>query len=346
MTIRLKKDGEIVHQEAKTFGSKATAREWAKRRETELEKPGAIEAQKHKGVSLGKVIDDLLILSREKFGRTRNTTLVFLKGQAIAEMDIVKITAADIIAHCTARVKSGTGGATVNQDVIFLRSAFKFGRSAMGLPISMSVVDDAAEMLRDNRVIHKPKKRDRRPTAEELEKLDGYYAGKYGKRAWRSKIPMRQIMWLAIYSCRRQDEICTLRLADIDWLHRVYKIRDMKSPDGSAGNHMEAHMPSDLGWIALKELAVIAEEAGGKVLVDFNNKSVSSSFTRACRFLGIEDLHFHDLRHEGASRLAEDGLTIPQIQQVTLHESWSSLSTYVNLPVRRGIRVDYVPVAI
>ena len=48
-----------------------------------------------------------------------------------------------------------------------------------------------------------------------------------------------------------------------------------------------------------------------------------------------------DLRHEGITRLAEDGLTIPQIQQVSLHESWESLRRYVNLSHRED-RLDFV----
>ncbi|MES9883256.1 MAG: tyrosine-type recombinase/integrase [Sedimenticola sp.] len=57
--------------------------------------------------------------------------------------------------------------------------------------------------------------------------------------------------------------------------------------------------------------------------------------------LGIENLKFHDLRHEGASHLAEDGLTIPQIQQVTLHEFLDSLSRYVNMTPIRGERLEF-----
>jgi integrase len=39
----------------------------------------------------------------------------------------------------------------------------------------------------------------------------------------------------------------------------------------------------------------------------FNHKSAGSAFTRACKDLGIANLHFHDLRHEGTSRLFEAG---------------------------------------
>lgn len=37
--IRLKKDGEIIHREAQTFSTRAAAKEWARRREVELENP-------------------------------------------------------------------------------------------------------------------------------------------------------------------------------------------------------------------------------------------------------------------------------------------------------------------
>jgi len=53
--------------------------------------------------------------------------------------------------------------------------------------------------------------------------------------------------------------------------------------------------------------------------------------------LDIDDLHFHDLRHEAATRLSEQGLTVPQMQQVTGHESWSSLQRYVSVSPRKTL---------
>lgn len=107
--------------------------------------------------------------------------------------------------------------------------------------------------------------------------------------------------------------------------------------NGASGNHKIAKMP-DAGWDVLKMLSKLATS---DVLLPVDTRTVSSSFTRACKVLGIDDLHFHDLRHEGASRLAEDGLSIPQIQQVTLHDSWGSLQIYVNINVKKGIRVNF-----
>ncbi|WP_033398000.1 tyrosine-type recombinase/integrase, partial [Arenimonas oryziterrae] len=63
----------------------------------------------------------------------------------------------------------------------------------------------------------------------------------------------------------------------------------------------------------------------------FNPKSVSAAFTRATRYLGIADLHFHDLRHEATSRLFERGYSIQEVAQFTLHESWETLRRYTHL---------------
>ena len=63
----------------------------------------------------------------------------------------------------------------------------------------------------------------------------------------------------------------------------------------------------------------------------YNPKSVGAAFTRACHYLEIEGLHFHDLRHEATSRLFEKGYSIQEVAQFTLHESWSSLKRYTHL---------------
>lgn len=63
----------------------------------------------------------------------------------------------------------------------------------------------------------------------------------------------------------------------------------------------------------------------------YNSRSVGTAFHRACVTLGIEDLHFHDLRHEGTSRLFEAGFEIPQVALVTGHKDWKMLRRYTHL---------------
>lgn len=338
--IRIKRGGQIVHNESQTFSKKPMAVAWLARREAELEKPGAIDASKHGGVSVG----DVLQMYREEvveggaFGRTKLAHIRQLEGGPLAELSAVSITSIDLLAHIKQRRQGGAGPATVANDLIWLRIAFKYVRRARGIPLRPEVIDEATEAARSARMIGRAKRRDRRPTPDELEKLDAYF-GKQTFRKDGSSPPMRLIMWFAIYSCRRQEEICSLRRADIDIDSRTIMVRDVKHPDGSAGNNRLALMTPrclDLVGVILQDV-----RSGDGRLLPFNEKTVSANFTRACRVLGIDNLRFHDLRHEGCSRLAEDGATIPQIQQVSLHESWSSLQRYVNLPPVRARRVDF-----
>jgi hypothetical protein len=57
-----------------------------------------------------------------------------------------------------------------------------------------------------HRVIARSKRRKRRPTIEELQKLDEYFGVRYRHRC--TVVPVRPIIWFAIYSSRRESVIC------------------------------------------------------------------------------------------------------------------------------------------
>ena len=44
-----------------------------------------------------------------------------------------------------------------------------------------------------------------------------------------------------------------------------------------------------------------------------------------------DDLHFHDLRHEGISHLFELGWNIPKVAMVSGHRTWTSLKRYTHI---------------
>lgn len=63
----------------------------------------------------------------------------------------------------------------------------------------------------------------------------------------------------------------------------------------------------------------------------YAESTISAAFQRACKAANIEDLTFHDLRHEGVSHLFELGYSIPQVSMISGHRSWSNLSRYTHL---------------
>jgi integrase len=66
-------------------------------------------------------------------------------------------------------------------------------------------------------------------------------------------------------------------------------------------------------------------------LFPYSTDAISAAFTRACKFLEIPNLRFHDLRHDGVSRLFEIGTSIPHAAAVSGHRSWTSLKRYTHL---------------
>ena len=61
-------------------------------------------------------------------------------------------------------------------------------------------------------------------------------------------------------------------------------------------------------------------------------KAICDGFARLTKRAGIEDLHFHDLRHEATSRLCESGkLKQMEIMEMTGHDTMTTFRRYVKL---------------
>ena len=54
-------------------------------------------------------------------------------------------------------------------------------------------------------------------------------------------------------------------------------------------------------------------------------------FTRLKEQCGIEDLRFHDLRHEATSRLFERGFNVMEVASITGHENLKHLKRYTHI---------------
>lgn len=345
--VRVMRDGKRVRAESKTFSKMALAKEWIRRREAELELAGEAGLPEGSDLTLRQGIHLYLEAVGDNFGRSKNAALQALADMPIAETRVVDLVPRDFIEHVQWRKAQpvtpshprGVGPSTLNNDLIFLRLVIRYLQHARGLPVGPSVVSDAVDALRAGRVISKSSQRERRPLADELRRLDAYLYERW--QSGRMTVPMWHLMWLAIYSGRRQEELARLPRSGFDREHGVYVISDgIKNPGGRTKRDVEAVLPP-AGWAVVDR--ILADFPGDDgALLAFNPKSAGTRWINACKILGIVDLRFHDLRHEALSRLGEDGLTVPQIQQVSLHHSWDSLRRYVNMPARRGERVEFM----
>ena len=315
--IIIKRDGKVVHQESKVFDRKQAATAWATRREEELRKPGAIGRRKD-DPTLADVIDRYVDESEKKIGRTKAQVLRTIKTYDIAERRCSEITSAELISF----VQSLPVKPQTRQNYLsHLAAIFAVARPMWGYPLDQQAITDAFTVAKRMGITSKGASRDRRPTLPELDKLMEHFATIKTRRP--GSIPMQRIIPFAIFSTRRQEEIVTIRWSDYEG-NRVL-VRDMKHPGDKIGNHTWCELVPEASAI------VDALPCRTERIFPYSTDAISAAFTRACKVLAIDDLHFHDLRHEGVSRLFELGRTIPQVASVSGHRSWNSLQRYTHL---------------
>ncbi len=168
--------------------------------------------------------------------------------------------------------------------------------------------------------MQKPKNEPERPTSEELDLLREALRKRQSFRPnGPTRIPYLDILEFSILTCMRIGEVCTILWDDLDEKNKTVLVRDRKDPRKKEGNHMIVPLLGESFDIAMRQ------DKRNAYIFPYNPRSVSAGFQRARNELGIEDLRYHDLRREGASRLFEKGYSIEEVAQVTGHKNLNIL---------------------
>ena len=316
--ILLKRKGEIIHRESQTFDRRQAAKAWLSRRETELSEPGAFDRKSD--VKLADVIDRYVREFEREIGRTKAQVLAKIKQCDIAELRCSEIKSLQLAEFARSlKVQPQTRANYLSH----LAAVFRVARPLWGYPLDLQQIRDAMVAMRKLGTIAKGNSRERRPTLEELNRLMEHFEKVLAHRP--SSVPMAKVIAFAIFSTRRQEEITRITWADYNKAEGRVWVRDMKNPGDKKGNHVLCELPPEAVEI-IESMPRTASE-----IFPYSTDAISAAFTRACQQLEIDDLRFHDLRHEGVSRLFEMGKTIPQTAAVSGHRSWTSLQRYTHL---------------
>lgn len=317
-----KKGGVTLLREAKTFDKEKEAKAWIRWREAELDKPGALDNLHRPVTTLADAIDRY-VKEKTDIGRTKAQCLRSIRKYAISSKDCTTIKAADISAFAKELLDGGRKPQTVGNYVSHLAAVFNVAKPLWGIELDPAVMKEAQSALSKLGGIAKSEKRERRPTLAELDKLMQHFTDRNNRSTHAA--PMDRIIAFAIFSTRRQEEITQIAWNDLDEVHSRVLVRDMKHPGQKKGNDVWCELPPEALRI-IRAMPRTKEE-----IFPYGVDAISAAFTRACHLLGIYDLHFHDLRHEGVSRLFEMGKTIPLAASVSGHRSWNSLQRYAQI---------------
>ncbi|TDK50432.1 tyrosine-type recombinase/integrase [Antarcticimicrobium luteum] len=318
------------YTETRSFDKLKTAQAWAKKREAEIDADIAagreVKKRSEKGVTLGDAIDQYVKESMREIGKTKAQVLKTIRDEYdIANMACDQIESHHIVAFVKELHKRPglNSPATALNYLSHLSGVFSTARPLWGYPLNSQAMQDAQKVCGTMGFVSKPEERTRRPTLEELDRLMEHF--QQATEADTRTMPMHIITAFAIFSTRRQAEILRIAWGDYEPDHKRVLVRKMKNPGAKRGVDTWVELPDPC-------CAIIDTMPRKKDRIfPYNSDTVSRRFTEACKFLGIEDLHFHDLRHEGTSRLAEMGRTVPQLAAVTGHKAWKSLERYTHV---------------
>lgn len=327
--IRIKRDGVIVHQETETFDRKPAAKAWLKKRESELAEMGSLPAQVAPDPIFRDVITKYLdeVEAVRPLGKTKRQVLNTVKASSLADLPGSAIGSKELVDFARERMtEHGVTPQTVGNYISHISAVFSVAEAAWGYPIRYDEIRKAKAVLKKLGMASKSRERKRRPTLAELDKLMKHFFEMQERRP--HSICMPKIIAFGIFSTRRQEEITRIKWTDLDPKTQTVIVRDMKHPGQKIGNDVECYLPSE-AWRILQSMPRVTD-----CIFPYNGESISTAFTKACAFLGIEDLHFHDLRHDGVSRLFEMGWDIPQVSRVSGHRDWNSLRRYTHLKGR------------
>ena len=325
--VQVRRKGKFASE---TFLRRDHAREWANEAEGQIDRGRQPAGKRARGAKtfghlIDMHIDDMKEVGKPP-GRTKSATLEMLQRE-LGSLRAADLDRERLIKFGRDRAKQGAGPVTLSMDIGAIRLVIAHAHAVHGLELSVEPMDMARIALKRLGLVGKSNERDRRPTEDELNKLFDHF------KSPSQKIPMARIIQFAIATAMRQDEIFRATWSDLNKRTKMLTIRDRKDPRQKKGNDQEIPLLTVSGYDAMALIEEQAFQRGNEDdrIFPYNHKSAGTAFTRACQTLEIEDLHFHDLRHEGTSRLFEAGFAIQQVALVTGHKDWKMLRRYTHL---------------
>lgn len=135
---------------------------------------------------------------------------------------------------------------------------------------------------------------------------------------------LEPIVTLALHSGMRKSEILGLQWSQVNFDQGIITVLDSK-------NHERRDIPMDQ---TVKAMLQENQRNGDYVFSDQTGNRFTSfqhSFETARKKSGIEDFHFHDLRHTFASHLVMQGIDIMTVKELMGHKTLDMTLRYAHL---------------
>lgn len=311
--VRIRRSGEIVFQDTATFDTKKQAEAWGRALEARVNADGYLVY-----VQSSVTIREILLEWEKSYFKTREMTrgyqhsLKALHTAKFVNSALKDLRTSDIVTWAKGLT---VAPATVLHHLMVLRSAMGQTKALMNIEPRTQPLLDALDHLKRTRVVAKSTKRERRISDDELTAIE------HDLKSCSLMVPTHLYVRLAVALPRRREEICTMLWSDYDGVSLT--LRDTKNPDGPR---------TEVIPVPPQARTIIDQlDRFDARIFPYKPESVSAAFQRCVRRIGLADIRLHDLRHEGISRLFEQGLLIPEVALISGHLSWNTLRRYTHL---------------
>ena len=149
---------------------------------------------------------------------------------------------------------------------------------------------------------------------------------------------LRDFIELALNTGCRKGELLNLKWENIDFSTRLLHLEQTKSGEWQTVPinedarqvlvrriRLRDEICPDTPWVFFHRVPTVNTKAGDRV------KDVKKSFNTACRRLGIENFHIHDLRHTFASWLVMEGVPLFEVSKLLRHASIQMTEQFTHL---------------
>jgi integrase len=312
--------------ETKTFNSRADAEEWATHLESEMKRGVYVSRAEAERTLLSEALERYeREVSRFKKGHEEEKYRIGKwKRHKLAKSSLAALRPTDFAKYRDERLAEGAATSTVRLELAVISHLCTVATKEWGIPIINPIANIRLPKVQNTR--------ERRLIADEETWLLEAVTSPAGTRSnnW-----IKPIVIIALETAMRLGEILSLRWEHVDLKSQVAHLPATKNgttrdvPLSTKAVTTLSNLPRSIdGQVfpttqsALKQSWQRAVERARKAYVaecEKNQSTVHEKF--------LTNLHFHDLRHEATSRLAEK-LALHELMKVTGHKDTRMLARY------------------
>jgi len=290
----------------KSFQSKSEAEKWGRLVESEMDKGIFVSREKAEQTTFGEVIRRYMVaVTPMKRGCIEETIrLNATLRHRVTKLSMANLTPEAMASYRDDRLRTCKAN-TVIRDLSALSSIINHARREWGI-----VIPNPIEVIRKPAM---PPGRDRvlSPSEEVTLLVELAPVGRRNPLMW-------PLVVLALETAMRRGELLGMRWEYIDLERQTVFLPLTK-------NGTSRYVP--LSRRAVETLSSLPRSACGRAF-PIGIAAMEAAFLRAVRRSGLDGLHFHDLRHTAASRMASKLPNVIELAAVTGHTSLQMLKRY------------------